>query len=224
MLGISSMEWGVPLWFILTLFIVVNIYYFISKLNNILVIIVINILFGIIGYYYNFYKPTYFDIWHFSVVFNVIQFYSIGVILKDKILNLTKISYGWIALLFIISYISNYYNGRVDIYRLIYGENLLLFYISAFSGIGFIVFLIRNLDIYNKFLDFIGVNTIIILAYHNRCMTFIKFIFMIIGINIINDNTIYNIFFSIMQLLLCLPIIIFLNKYFPKFVGKYNKK
>lgn len=223
-LGISTMEWGVALWFILTLFIVVNIYYFVSKLKNILNIVIINILFGIIGYYYNFYKPTYLDIWHFTVAFNAIQFYSMGTILKDKILNLDKISYKWIVLLFIINCISCYYNGRIDMWSLNYGKNMLLFYISAFSGISFIVFLIRNLDIYNKFLDIIGANTIIILAYHMRCMIFIKVISIIIGVKMINDNTIYNIFFSIIQLILCIPIIVVLNKYFPKFVGKYNKK
>lgn len=221
--GISSMEWGIILWFLLTLFIISNVYYFISKINNTLIIILVNIFLGTIGFYYNYYKPTYLDIWHFTVALNAIQFYSMGVILKDKILNLDKISYKWIFLLFIINYVSNYYNGKIDMQSLNYGNNILLFYVSAFSGIGFIIVLIRNLEIYNRILDFIGTNTMIILAYHLRCMTFIKFVFMVVGIKVINDNTIYNIFFSIIQLLICFPIIIILNKYFPKFVGKYNK-
>lgn len=221
--GFSSMEWGLILWFLLTLFIIANIYYFLNK-NNIFLVLIVNILLGIIGYYYNYYKPTYLDIWHFTVALNAVQFYSMGAILKDKVLNLNKISYKYILILFIINLISCCYNGRVDMQSLNYGNNILLFYISAFSGIGFIICLIRNLDIYNKFLDFIGGNTLIILAYHNRCMTFIKLVFMIIGINVINNNTIYNIFFSIIQLLICVPIIFILNKYFPKFVGKYNKK
>lgn len=224
MLGVSSMDWGIILWFLLTLFIITNMYYFISKLNNILLIIFINIFLGVIGFYYNYYKPSYFDIWHFTVALNAIQFYSMGVILKNRILDLSKISYKWIFLLFIVSYVSNYYNGKIDMQSLSYGRNIVLFYISAFSGIGFIIFLIRNLEIYNRFLDFIGTNTMIILAYHNRCMTFIKFIFVIIGIKIINDNTIYNVIFSIVQLILCIPIIIVLNKYFPNFVGKYSRK
>lgn len=224
MSGFSSMEWGIILWFLLTLFIVTNIYYFLNRNNNIFLIIIVNILLGIIGYYYNYYKPTYLDIWHFTVALNAIQFYSIGAILKDKVLNLNKISYKYILILFIINWISCYYNGKIDMQSLSYGNNILLFYISAFSGIGFIICLIKSLDIYNKFFDFIGSNTLVILAYHNRCMTFIKLIFMITGINIINNNTIYNIFFSIMQLLICVPIIIILNKYFPKFIGKYNKK
>lgn len=222
--GFSSIEWGIPLWFILTLFIVANMYYIINKSGSIFFIIIINILFGMIGYYYNFYKPTYLDIWHFTVSFNAIQFYSIGAILKDRILNLDKISYKWMILLFIISYVSCYYNGKIDMYSLNYGNNMLLFYISAFSGIAFIIYLIRNLEVYHKFIDFIGTNTLIILAYHGRCMTFIKLVFLILGVKLANDNTIYNMFFSIIQLILCIPIIMVLNKYFPKFVGNYNKK
>lgn len=221
--GISSMEWGIILWFLLTLFIVTNMYYFISKLNDFLFIIIFNIFIGVIGFCFDYYKPSYFDIWHFTVALNAIQFYSMGVILKDKILNLDKISYKWIFLLFIINYVSNYYNGKIDMQSLNYGNNILLFYVSAFSGIGFIIVLIRNLEIYNRILDFIGTNTMIILAYHLRCMTFIKFVFIIIGIKIVNDSTIYNILFSIIQLIICFPIIIILNKYFPKFIGKYNK-
>lgn len=224
MTGVSSMEWGIILWFLLTLFIITNIYYFISKFNNTLFIILVNIFLGIIGFYYNYYKPSYFDIWHFTVALNAIQFYSIGAILKNKILNLSKISYGYIVLLFVINYVGCYYNGKIDMQSLNYGNNMLLFYITAFSGIGFIICLIRNLEIYTKFLDFIGKNTLIILSYHEKCMVFIKMAFIIMGSTLIYDNTIYNIFFSIIQLVLCVPIIMVLNKYFPKFVGKYNKK
>lgn len=222
--GLYSMEWGGAIWFLLTLFIVANMYYFISKINNIYIVVIINIFLGVVGYCYNFYKPTYLDLWHSTVSFNAIQFYSIGAIFKNKVLNLNRIAYKWIILLFIISYISCYYNGKIDMYSLDYGSNIILFYISAFSGIGFIIFLIRNLEIYSRFIDFVGTNTLIILAYHGRCMTLIKFIFLILGVKMINDNTIYNIFFSIIQLILCIPIIMILNKYFPKFVGKYNKK
>lgn len=223
-IGLSNIEWGGPLWFLLTLFIVANLYYVINRFNNILFIIIINILLSLLGYYYNFYKPTYLDVWHFTVALNAVQFYSIGAIFKDKILNLDKITYKWIILLCIISYMSSYYNGKIDMYSLNYGKNMLLFYISAFSGISFVICLIRNLNLYNKFINFIGCNTLIILAYHIRCMTFIKLIFMIVGISMIENNTIYNIIFSIIQLLMCVPIIIILNKYFPKLIGKYNKK
>lgn len=223
--GVSSMVWGIILWFLLTLFIVENIYYLISKANNVVSILICNIFLGVVGYYYNYYKPTYFDIWHFTVALNAIQFYSIGAIFKNKILNLNKISYKYVILLFIISYISWYYNGLIDMRTLRYGNSIMLFYLSAFSGIGFIIYLIKNLNIYNLFLDFIGKNTLIILAYHMSCMIFIKFILILIGIKSINDNSvIYSVIYSVVQIILCVPIILILNKYFPNLVGKYNKK
>lgn len=48
--GYSSMEWGSPVWFLLCLFIVINLCYFILKLE-IKKRVLINIILGYIGYY-----------------------------------------------------------------------------------------------------------------------------------------------------------------------------
>ena len=56
-------------------------------------------------------------------------------------------------------------------------------------------------------------------------MTFIKLILIIIlKIKFPEDNLILNIIFSIIQILLCIPMIIIFNKYLPFLIGKKKEK
>ena len=219
--NISSMEWGLPLWFLLCLFIVSNLYYFISKLE-IKYILFCNIILGIVGYYLS--KDTYFlfRIWHFDTALIAINFYTLGNLLRNKIFDkkLEKIPVSILVLIAFLSVVGNEINGRIDMHG-IYYSNILLFYLNAILGIAFIFICIKKISLKSIVLEYMGLNTIIILAYHGRMMTFIKFILIIVlKINYPEDNLILNIVFSIIQILLCIPIIFIFNRYLPFFIGK----
>lgn len=143
--NISSMEWGVPIWFLLGLFIVTNLYYFISKLE-VKKIILWNIVFGCIGYYLS--KNSYFlfRVWHFDTALIAINFYTLGNLLKNKMLKIEKISNKILVLVFLLSVIGNKLNGRIDMNGNNY-SNIILFYLTAILGITFVFILVKKLKI-----------------------------------------------------------------------------
>lgn len=56
-------------------------------------------------------------------------------------------------------------------------------------------------------------------------MTFIRLILIIIlKINLPEDNLILNIIFSLIQILLCIPIIFVFDRYLPFLIGKRRKE
>lgn len=221
--NISSIDWGAPVWFLLCLFVVTNLYYFILKLE-IKKIIIVNIILGCIGYYLSKCDYLLFKVWHFNTALIAINFYTFGNLLKDRLLKIENISNGILTLLFFLSIIVNMLNGRIDMSGNHY-SNIILFYLTAILGIIFIFGFIKKIKVANNFIEWIGQNTLIILAYHLRAMTFIKLILSIIlKINFPEDNLFLNIIFSIIQILLCIPVIFIFNKYLPFLIGKKKEK
>lgn len=223
--NISSMDWGTPIWFLLCLFLVTNLYYFISKLE-IKKIILYNVILGVIGYYLSIHTyKNIFSIWHFDAALVAINFYTLGNLLKNKLLNekIEKISSFILIIIFLLSIIGNKINGRVDMNSKYY-SNIILFYLNAILGIAFWTIFIKKLKIKNNFLEYIGKNTSIIMAYHQRAFTFIKLILIIIlKLNYPENNLTLNTIFSIIQILLCIPIIFIFNNYLPFLIGKKQK-
>lgn len=221
--NISSMEWGTPVWFLLCLFVVTNLYYFVSKLK-VKKVIVINIILGCIGYYLSKHDYLLFKVWHFDTALIAINFYTFGNLLKNRLLKIENISTGILTLLFFLSIIGNKLNGRIDMSGNHY-SNIILFYLTAILGIIFIFGFIKKVKMASNFVEWIGQNTLIILAYHGRAMTFIKLILIIIlKVNFPEDNLFLNIIFSIIQILLCIPVIFIFNKYLPFLIGKKKEK
>lgn len=172
--NISSMIWGSPIWFLLCLFLVANFYYFISKLR-IQKIIFWNVILSVCGYYFIKYSSLVFKIWHFDVALIAINFYTLGNLLKKKLFKLENISNFMLILLFLLNLIGYKINGRINMYNAEY-SNILLFYMNSILGILFVFVLMKKLKNKSIFLKYIGQNTLIILAYHIRAMTFIKLI------------------------------------------------
>lgn len=221
--GISSMEWGVPVWFLLCLFLVTNLYYFISKLK-IKKIILLNIIFGSIGYYLSKNDYFIFRIWHLDTALIAINFYTLGNLLKDKLFKIENVPKWVLIIIFFLSIIGNKLNGRVDMNGAHY-SNIILFYLTAILGITLVFGVIKKFKIKNHYLKYIGQNTLIILAYHGRAMTFIKLILvLILKVNFPENNLILNIIFSIIQIILCIPIIYIFNKYLPFLIGKRRER
>lgn len=125
--------------------------------------------------------------------------------------------------LLIINLIISQLNGKVDMWGNSYG-NLILFFIGAYSGILFLLFTIKKFIVNNNFLEYIGKNSLVILAYHRRGITFIKVMFIyILKISVPESNIIFDLIFSLIEILICIPVIIILNKYFPFFIGKKRR-
>lgn len=230
-LAIPSKEFlgfNIPLWYLLSLFCSVIILYFILQMNKYLTVIAIVLccIFGFILQYYNVNElPLGINISLFSVFF----IYLGKIIRRNKIIEkiekkplLIKILFSIICLVlcFFISQ-KNGENGRVYFY-LCHFNNYLLFFFSAITG-SFAVILLSLCIPKIKLFNFLGRNTIIIMALHLMCFAIIKgaqiFIFKIP--KEITDNLYWvNLIYVLLTFILLTPIIFLMNKYFPIFLGR----
>lgn len=219
--GLSQMSWRGQLWFIPALFLVENIYYYFCKFNEkirvVLVIccLVLNIIVS---------KVISFNIpWSWLTVLVAINFYAFGHLLRDIINKKQNMNSGYIYIFLLINIISNYFNNSVEMYSNIYG-NIFLFLLSAYSGIIFIILFIKSFIKKSEIFEYIGKNSLVVLVFHKRAITIIKVLFIVIfQIDIIKENILYDLCCVICEIILCIPAIIILNKYFPFFIGKKIK-
>lgn len=213
--GISSMEWGIPMWFLLCLFLISNIFYFLCKLEIKKVIYI-----EIIIFFVSIISKKYIKIvlpWNIQRAFIDILFYSIGYYFKNFIKDKTNKKLPTIIIFIFINLIL-FYNKKYFV--LLKNYNIDLVYLIAGCFGSFAVIQIFKYIKENKAIEYIGKNTVILLAFHGRAMTFIKLIALILGINLLEGNLIIDIFYTIVQILLCLPVIMIFNKYFPYLIGK----
>jgi len=104
--------------------------------------------------------------------------------------------------------------GKVDMYRSLYG-NELLFLVSALAGsIAYVLFF--KLVPYFKFLSYLGNHTIVILATHIRMLTVIKLVLLLVfGMTVFQFSEIEKLLLSVIQVVMVIPIIWLVNKYIP---------
>lgn len=216
--NISQISWGATLWFLPCLFLITNIYYFLDKLS-IKKIIGINFLLVIIAWFLLRLNIKYLNIWHFVTALFALPFYSIGKIIKEQILIKRNINSIILLILFSINILTSKLNGKIDMNMNIY-NNLIMFYISAFSGILFLIFFIKKINLKSKIFKFLGKNTLIIFAYHLRVDIIITVLLTYILKLNLSENLIINIVLSIFQIILCLPLIYIFNNYLPFLIGK----
>lgn len=214
----SQVSWGGQLWFLLALFLVANIMYFVKKLS-LKSQILVNILMILTNIYLSkkidFYLP-----WCFLTVLMAFNFYWIGNYFKKDILNIKNVPNFILIGLISINLITGFLNKRVEMYGNFYG-NLVLFFIASYSGVLFLIFFIKKFIKKLKFLEYIGKNSLIILAYHKRGITVIKYIlYNYIKATMLDNNIVLGIVYSLIEIIICIPIILILNRYFPYLVGK----
>ncbi len=212
--GREYMDWGIPMWFLPFIFIVFIFFGFIEKLEGakkqILFILLI-----IIGFMLSaFLKYKY--IWSLDVAFVSVFFYGIGFYCKNYIIRISNI---WFLGIGVLHFIFFNFNIKIDMYRSIYG-NIPLFLVNAVLGIFFYIELFKRLPRINV-LNFLGRNTIVILATQIRTLTFIKLILLVLfGTSVFVFNELEKFFISILQLIIISLIIKIINKYFPLLNGK----
>lgn len=221
--GQDYMDWGIPLWFLPCIFLVFVFYGLIQKISNKTIRYIISIMLFIIGFSWikitNIHLP-----WSIDVGFVALLFYSIGNILKKWITNISnKNAILFMIGLFVIHVITFYYNSlKIDMYRSIYG-NEILFIISGITGSLAYILFFKLVPVF-KFFTYLGRHTIILLATHIRMLTLIKLvIYLILGITVFEFNEWQKFGLSILQIVLIIPVIWVVNKYAPILDGKISK-
>lgn len=218
----SSIEWGVPLWFLPCIFCVTIISYYILKQTNeqiFLINLILIILNLILTKMLKQKLP-----WSISTALIAIPFYTFGYLLRGKIIEtkVDKKSILFLLILGMISLISFHINPEVDMFSYKF-NNLFIFYIGGFSGslclILFIKFLPENKF---KWIEFLGVNSMILLACHGRALTILKFIWIVILKKSFIQGTLCTaLIYTVIQILLCIPFIYIVNNY-TSFLKKIN--
>lgn len=216
------MDWGIPMWFLPALFCVIMLDYFISKTHFYLQV-ALSITLPVLGY--SIYKISGIHLpWSLDVAMVVYLFYFIGRLLRN--VDLLKITdrkeWFFIAVPFILHFGIAHFAPSPSFY---YGEYgiLPLTYITGLLGFVWLFSLLKLLPAWKPFV-WVGQNTLPILAFHVLAMTFIKSI----AVFVFNTQIVFNFWnslgFSVLQILLLVPVILFLNNHLPFLVGKANPK
>ena len=219
---INYMNWGIPMWFLPTIFLTFLLFGLILKIKNKFLqysVLVTSIVFGFL--IANFSKM--YLLWSLDVALVSLFFYSFGFYAKDIIKSNKKKSVLSLLILGVIHLaVSLFLLQKIDMYRSTYG-NEILFLLNSLVGFLFWGSLFKNFLLL-KFLVFLGKNTIPILALQARALSFIKlFLFLILGLSIFEFTEFEKVILTLGQLIILFPILIFINKYIPILNGK-NKK
>ena len=219
---IDYMNWGIPMWFLPTIFLTFLLFGLILKIKNKYFQYCILFMSIVSGFLIaNFYSLFLF--WSLDVALVSLFFYSFGFYAKNYIIsNKNKGVFSLIILGVIHVTVSLFLLQKIDMYRSIYG-NEILFLLNSLIGFLFWGSLFKNFS-QLKFLVFLGKNTIPILALQARALSFIKlFLFLILGLSIFEFTEFEKVILTLGQLIILFPILIFINKYIPILNGK-NKK
>ena len=221
--GREYMDWGIPIWFLLCLFVVFIVYSLLQKIKSKPLFYVAVIATVSIGFLWSTYMSIHLP-WSIDVAFVAISFYAFGNMLRETLPKL-KGRYLVLAILALfIVHLSAFYftTGKVDMYRSTYGMPLLFIIAGVTGSIGYIL-LFKALGIF-KFLAYLGTHSITILAAHTRVLTVLKFLIMIVlGIEVFEFTEIQKRGITVLQIALLIPIIWFINRYIPILDGKFKK-
>lgn len=216
-----------PLWFIPCMFVVQNMYYLLFKNRKPKIVIIGLLCFAVLGYLDNRYFPVPLP-WGFNVALVSIVFYGVGNLLREIFIK-DKSKTGHLLVIFIISLvvvsILSDLNSRVRMSNSIYGNSYFCFFVTSFIGIIMFVALTKILQHYFKsikFLSFLGQNTLVILGLHLMSGSVVKAVtFYVFKLPLsIYDIAAVAVLYSIVSVVILVPVMLFMNKYLPFFVGK----
>lgn len=217
--GDDYMNWGVPIWFLPMIFVVFILFSLVEKISNKTVKYFMIFSTSITGYLVADFFRIKFP-WSFDVGMVCIVFYAFGAYFKRAILYSEKKS----VFLFVgfIHLFLFQYNVRIDLFKSDYGDYI-LFVINGLSGSLFYISLFKYFPKI-KVLSFFGLNSILVLAAQQRAMSLIKlFLVVFFGVELFNFTELEKVFYSIIQIIIIIPIIYFINKYIPILNGVIKK-
>jgi fucose 4-O-acetylase-like acetyltransferase len=220
--GAQYMNWGIPMWFLPAMFLVVMIDYFVFKLKfpiGVLVALALPFVGLGINKLLDFHLP-----WSLDIVLVVYLFYFIGRAFRK--MDLSALISGKELLVFAVFLIVNLLlvqkNGLVKIYYGNYGSSLPLMYVNGVLGFIWLFALLKVLPVW-KPLSWLGRNTLPILAFHLLVMTFIKGLVLILFHTTLELTSSNAFIFAALQILILVPVILLLKRYLPFLVGIQKK-
>lgn len=232
--AIRKSDWTVhsgALWFVACLFCTELIFYLITKLGRSKKLIGCLLVFiSAIGCFYN--KTSGDPLpWSLDVAMISVGFYGAGFFFKEyqmkfnRFLNLSMLV-PFILLNVVTGYLNFVQTGkRVDFYNSSLG-NIGLFYLSAFAGIGAFIIIIKRMKSY-QFLQFLGKNSLIYLALHQKIVFLL--IDQLMGNSLLELGKMSEIpllkglFYTVATGVILVPIVYAINHYLPFVVGRSSK-
>lgn len=221
--GQEYMDWGIPMWFLPNLFLAFLFLFFCKlyfKKKWFFAVLVLTFL-GIL-------YPKLSDIplfWSINIALVSLFFVAIG---KQIYITINKTSKKkrifWMIIFFIINVLLFQYkaNVKVDMYQSIYGNEILFFANGFFGSLAFLL-LFKNFP-YFRFLEIIGKFTLVILALQILAMSLIKlFLWKVLHISNFQFSEFQKLYFSIIQIIILLPIGFIINQYIPLLNGGSKK-
>jgi acyltransferase len=231
--GIFWMAHNPPMWFLTCLFVVFIIFHALQRCSLrlpeasaswafCLAVLLLSILGKLDSAYLMFRLP-----WGIDVALTGTSFFALGFLAKKKLSSSssTRIDFGSTLLLVILGACSILFSQMNDFVNLSFNRlgNYFYFYAAGISGIGFCI-LISKLIPPNRILNYVGLNSLAILALHSSAFNIIrgvdKFLLPHLGLHVLDAPLINAIIYSVLQILLTIPAIYIINQYFPFMVGQ----
>lgn len=220
--GREYMDWGIPLWFLPAIFMTFLIFSLIQKIKNPIEHSTFLIIVPIVGFIYS-HLTTVNLPWSINIAMVAILFYAFGNYFFEKIISLSRNN--TLILMILMGCINLYFynfNIKIDMYRANYG-NEFYYILNGLSGSLFVLFFFKTFPFF-KFLQFIGKFSLTILALQLLAMTFIKLMLLIIFHQTQFDFSEWEKFlYAVLQIILLIPVFLFINKYLPFLNGGYKK-
>jgi len=215
--GADYMIWGLPMWFLPALFCVSIIDFFVSKLPfqyKVVPALALPVLGMLISGFLGFQLP-----WSLDIAMVVYLFYFFGIYIRK--VDIAGVIKGTEILVFIISLIifvvGTGFNHPVNFYYASFGLIPLMFF-NGISGFMACFAVFKILPTFNS-IKWVGKNTLPILAFHFLAMSFMQGLaFLIFGYKF--EFTVFVSFvYSVLQILILVPVILFMNRFTPILVG-----
>lgn len=118
----------------------------------------------------------------------------------------------YLIFLLLIGFTLSRLNGYVDLWDLNF-KNIMLYIICSLLSSISLILLFKNIKI--RYINYFGVNTVIILGIHGILLKVLNFT---------TSNYFLGIFMLISVMIIQIPIIYVINNYAPWILGKFNKK
>ncbi len=216
------MTHNVPMWFLTCLFVTESAFYFVARRAATPVLIAIAALCAVAGFVLGGLHLTRLP-WSMDVALVAVSLYALGYLARG--LKLESTPRLWLPVLAAVclslGYLTSQANGLVDMNSLRYGQPA-LFYAGALLGI-LAVFALASLIPQNRVLDYLGRNTLTIMALHGVAGSVVKAV-IVFGLGVplaaLDRTILANGAVAVCTILLLVPPVFIINRYLPFILGK----
>ena len=222
--GFSNIGWGGTMWFLPCLFVVCCMYHLIASCSkkDIILFNIGSVLLGMtLMRIFHIRLP-----WSFITALIALPFYTFGNLFRQYILDTKphRSNCKDIIILLTFSLTSYLLGARYGMINMVSNRyyNLFLFFVGGIAGSLVLINLLKFIKAGHwKLINFLGMNTLVILAFHLRAKSLIEFIYPKITHTAYDETNIPIAIISVViEIVLCTPLIYIINRYFPFLVGR----